>query len=100
MYLNLCHTRQLFHCIAKELFNFPERCENPENHDIFREELSVMASLQRPRRCYGARMAFHCVPTEFLVAILWALTVLSLRAKALTASAPRFHGVATAMTAC
>ena len=50
-----------------------------ENHYIFRETLSVTASLQRPRRCYGARVAFHCVPTEFLVAILCALMVLSLR---------------------
>ena len=70
-----------------------------ETHDIFRKILSVTASLQRPRRCYGARMAFHCVPTEFLVAILCALKVLSLRVHGATVSAPRFHGVATALTA-
>ena len=50
-----------------------------ENHDIFCERLSVTASIQRPRCCYGARMAFHCIRTEFLVAILCALMVLSLR---------------------
>ena len=68
-----------------------------ENHDIFCEKLSVKASLQGPRRYKGARMAFHCVPTEFLVAILCALMVLS---HAFTAPATRFHGVATALTAC
>ena len=50
-----------------------------ENHDIFREKLSVTASLQRPRRCHGGLMAFYGVPTVFMVEILCTLTVLSLR---------------------
>ena len=40
-----------------------------ENHDIFREKLSATASLQRPRRCQGALMAFYRVPTVFMVEI-------------------------------
>ena len=49
-----------------------------ENHDIFREKLSVTVSLQRPRRCHRALMAFYPIPTVFMVEILCALTVLSL----------------------
>ena len=49
-----------------------------ENHDIFREKLSVTASLQRPRRCQGALMVFYRVPTVFMVEFLCALMVLSL----------------------
>ena len=45
-----------------------------ENHDIFREKLSVTASLQWPRHCHGALMAFYSVPTVFMVEILCALT--------------------------
>ena len=52
-----------------------------ENHDIFREKLSVTVSLQRPRRCHRALMAFYPVPTVFMVE-------------------PCFHGVATALTSC
>ena len=58
---------------------FQSTVRTQENHDIFREKLSVTASSQHLRRCYGARMALHCVPTEFLVAILCAHTVLLLR---------------------
>ena len=69
-----------------------------ENHDIFREKLSVTASLQRPRRCHGALMAFYRVPTVFMVEILYAFTVLFHCASILlTAHVPRFHGVATAL---
>ena len=68
-----------------------------ENHDIFREKLSVTASLQLPRRCHGALMAFYRVPTVFMVEILCALTVLNCPSTALTAHAPHFHGVATAL---
>ena len=50
-----------------------------ENHDIFREKLSVTASLQRPRGCQGALMAFYHVPKVFMVEILCTLMVLSLR---------------------
>ena len=50
-----------------------------ENPDVFLEKGSVTANLQRPRRCYGALVAFYRVPTEFLLAILCALTTLSLR---------------------
>ena len=53
-----------------------------ENSDIFREKGPVTASWQRPRRCYGARMAFYRVLTEFLLVIICA------------------HGVRTALTAC
>ena len=49
-----------------------------ENPDIFREKGPVTASWQLPRRCYGARMAFYRVLTEFLLAIICALTTLSL----------------------
>ena len=58
---------------------FQSTVRTQENHDIFREKLSVMASLQRPRRCRGAFMAFYRVPTVFMVEILCALAVLSLR---------------------
>ena len=50
-----------------------------ENPDIFLEKGSVTASLQQPKRCYGALVAFYRVPTEFLLAILCALMTLSLR---------------------
>ena len=50
-----------------------------ENHDIFREKLSVAVSLQRPRRCHGALMTLYRVPTVFMVEILYALSVLSQR---------------------
>ena len=46
--------------------------------DVFLEKASAMASLQRPRRCYGALVASNRVPTE-LLAILCALTTRSLR---------------------
>ena len=49
-----------------------------ENPDIFHEKGPVFESLQRPSRCYGARMAFNSVPTKFLLAILCALIMLSL----------------------
>ena len=58
---------------------FQSTVRKKENHDIFREKWSVMASLQRPRRCHGAFMAFYRVPTVFMVEFLCALTVLSLR---------------------
>ena len=60
-----------------------------ENPDSFLEKRPVTASLQRPRRCYGAPVAFYRVPTEFLLAIQCALTTLSLR----------FHGAHIACTA-
>ena len=60
-----------------------------ESPDIFREKGPVTTSWQRPRRCYGARMAFYRVFTEFLPAIIVALTTRSLR----------FHGAHSACTA-
>ena len=69
-FLNTCHTRRRFHCIATK--------RTQENHDIFREKLSVMASLQWPRRCHGALIAFYRIPTVFMVEILCNLTVLLL----------------------
>ena len=65
--LNVCHTRRRFHCIATELYNFPEHPENSRNHDIFREKMSVTVSLQRPRRWNGALMVFYRVPKVFMV---------------------------------
>ena len=50
-----------------------------ENLDIVREKEPVTASWQRPRRCYGARMSFYRVLTEFLLASICAFTTLSLR---------------------
>ena len=38
---------------------FQSTVRTQENHDIFREKLSVTAFLQRPRRCHGAFMAFY-----------------------------------------
>ena len=58
---------------------FQSTVRTQENHDIFREKLSVTVSLQRPRRCHGALMAFYCIAKVFMVDILCALTVLSLR---------------------
>ena len=57
---------------------FQSTVRTQENHDIFREKLSVTTSLQRPRHCHGLLMAFHHVPTVFIVEILCAHTVLSL----------------------
>ena len=59
--------------------------------DVFLERVSVTASSQRPRRCYGALVTFYRVPTEFLLAILCALT-------ARTLCALRFHGLRTALS--
>ena len=60
-----------------------------EIHDFFLEKVPATASLQRPRHCYGALVASYRVPTEFLFAILCALTTRSLR----------FHGAHIACTA-
>ena len=59
--------------------------------DVFLEKAPVTASSQRPRRCYGALVRFYRVPTEFLLAILCALT-------ARTLCALSFHGVRTALS--
>ena len=58
---------------------FQSTVRTQENHDIFRQKVSVTTSLQWPRHCHGALMAFYHVPTVFMVEILCALTVLSLR---------------------
>ena len=84
-----------------------------ENRDIFREKVSVTASLQRPRRCYGALMACYRVPTLFMVEILCVLTVRSMRAHgahiavtsprtpySLRANATDDHGVCTTTHVC
>ena len=91
---------------------FPLRCHGvlifqstvrtQENHNIFCEKLSVTASLQRPRRCHGALMAFYRVPRVFMVMILCALTVLSLRIhgahSACAALSRRCHCIEDAVT--
>ena len=56
--------------------------------DVFLEKAPATASLQRPMRCYGALVASYRVPTEFLLAILCALTTRLLR----------FHGAHIACT--
>ena len=56
--------------------------------DVFLEKAPATASSQRPRRCYEALVASYRVPTEFLLAILCALTTRSLR----------FHGAHIACT--
>ena len=56
--------------------------------DVFLEKAHATASSQRPRGCYGALVASYRVPTEFLLAILCALTTRSLR----------FHGAHIAFT--
>ena len=81
---------------------FQSTVRTQENHDIFREKLSVKASLQRPRSCHGALMAFYRVPTVFMVEILCAFTVLSLRVhgahSACAALSRRCHCVEDAVT--
>ena len=71
--------------------------------DVFLEKAPATASSQRPRRCYGALVASYRVPTEFLLAILCALTTRSRRSHcvhcAVTVFALRFHGVCIALTA-
>ena len=59
-----------------------------ENPDIFHEKGPVTASWQRPRHCYGARMAFYRFLT-FLLAFICTLMTLSLH----------FHGAHHACTA-
>ena len=49
-----------------------------EISNVFLEKAPAPASSQRPRRCYGALVASYRVPTEFLLAILCALTTRSL----------------------
>ena len=71
---------------------FQSTLRTQENHDIFREKLSVTSSLQRPRRWHGALMTFYRVPTVFMVEILCTLTVLSLRVhSACAALSLRYH---------
>ena len=71
--------------------------------DVFLEKAPVTASSQQPRRCYRALVTFYRVHTEFLLAILCALTACPLCALrshcAFTAFALHFHGVCTALTA-
>ena len=59
-----------------------------EIRNVFLEKASTTASSQRPRRCHGALVASYRVPTEFLLAIVCALTTRSLR----------FHGAHIACT--
>ena len=70
-YICPCHTNPRFNCFSTELF-----ARKPDI--FFVKKWPATASLQRPRRCYGTRMAFYCVHTAFLLAILCALTTLSL----------------------
>ena len=77
--LNACHTRRRFHVLSRSCLIFQSTVRTLENHDIFREKFSVTVSLQWQRRCHWALIAFYCVPTVFMMEILCALTVLSLR---------------------
>ena len=79
--LSPCHTKPRFHCVGTELFKFPEPVRRQANLDIFRGKGPIRPSLQRPWRCYRARMAFYRIPKEFLLAILCALTMLSRRSQ-------------------
>ena len=56
--------------------------------DVFLEKAAATASSQQPRLCYGALVASYRIPTEFLLAILSALTTRSVR----------FHGAHIACT--
>ena len=89
--------------LARSSLIFRNAVRSQEIPDVFLEKAPVTASSQRPKRCYGALVAFHRVPTEFLLAILCALTTLSRRSHcmhcAVTAFALRFHGICTALTA-
>ena len=77
---------------------FQSTVRTQENHDIFREKLSVTAFLQRPRRCHGALMAFY---RAFLRCSCWRFSALSrcfhCASTTLTAHAPRFHDIVTAL---
>ena len=99
IYIEYTYLKRLSHQAGFPLlFNFPGTVRTQENQYIFREKLSVTASLQRPRHCHGALMAFYRVPTVFMVEILCALTVLfHCASTSLTAHVPRFHSVATAL---
>ena len=87
------HTKPRFHCVGTELFKFPMRREIASKSWYFSRKRAyhgvLTASLQRPWRCYRARMAFYRVHKEFSLAIPCALTTLSLR----------FHGARNACTA-
>ena len=71
---------------------FQSTVRTQENHDIFREKWSVTASLQRPRRCHGALMAFY---RASLRCSWWRFSALSrcflCASTALTSHAPRFR---------
>ena len=88
---------------AQSSLIFRNALRSEEIPDVFLEKAPVTASSLRPRRCYGALVAFYRVPTEFLLAIQCALTTLSRRSHcvhfAVTAFAPRFHSICMALMA-
>ena len=55
--------------LTRSCLIFQSTVRTQENHDTFRKKLSDTASLQQPMHCYGALMAFHRVPTVFMVEI-------------------------------
>ena len=71
--------KRLITALPRSCLIFQSTMRTQENNDIFRKKLSVLASLQPPRRCHGALMAFYRIPTLFMMEILCALAVLSLR---------------------
>ena len=87
--LKACHTKRLSTALARSSLIFRNAVRSQEIPDVFLEKAPATASSQRPRRCYGALVAYYRVPTEFLLAILCILTTCSLR----------FHGAHIACTA-
>ena len=61
--------------LARSCLIFRSAVRSQENPDIFSVKGSVTASLQPPRRCYGALVAFYCVPTDSC----WRFSALSRR---------------------
>ena len=72
---------RVFTALVRSCLILRSAVRSQENPDIFREKRPVTASWQRPMRCYGAGMTFYRVLTEFLLAIICALTTLSRRSK-------------------
>ena len=95
--------RGVFTALASSSVIFRNAMRTQEISGVFLHKAPVMASSQRPKRCYEALLVFYRVPTEFLLAILCALTTLSRCSHCVhcgvTAFALRFHGICTALMA-
>ena len=86
--------------LARSSLIFRNTVRSQEIPDVFLEKAPVAASSERPRRCYGALVAF----IAFLRSSCWRFYALSGRFHcaftALTLRALRCHGVRTALSRC